>query len=153
MKSNNLKRCNFYNNSPFFWKWLGGGILYRGSWIRRGRFTRLQMARVAEMIDRKIRMEQATSWWFVSWCSISLFDCIQRRWRVFRSLGSVGNKLGNWFDVQWDSGYIRRWGSGVRFRRWWLVRSRYFHYTDILEVDGWPSILDIDQVGFDREVR
>jgi hypothetical protein len=37
------------------------GVFYRGSWIRRGRFTRLKMAQIAEMIDRKMRRQKATN--------------------------------------------------------------------------------------------
>jgi hypothetical protein len=36
-------------------------VFYRGSWIRWGRFTHLIMARTETMIDRKIRIQKATS--------------------------------------------------------------------------------------------
>ena len=60
MKSNNIKDVTFMIILPSFESgWVG--VFYRGSWIRRGRFTRLKMARIAEMIDRKIRIQKATS--------------------------------------------------------------------------------------------
>jgi hypothetical protein len=60
MKSNDIKDVTFMIILPSFENgWVG--VFYRGSWIRRGRFTRLIIARTETMIDRKIRIHKVTS--------------------------------------------------------------------------------------------